>query len=303
MIRASIDIGSNSCLLLIADVDAGKIEVIEDQARITSLGKGIDKTGKLSKRSMAETIVAFNDYYALIKKYGLDSTNILVTATEASRVASNSLPFFQEIKKRFNFNVKLISGEGEAYYTSLGVCSINRSQKKQTIMDIGGGSTELIRVTGEPFNLDHFISLPLGSVRGKDWLLEGSFMKKIEEIMNSHNLETYYGEEMICVAGTMTSLGAISLDHKEYNRTLLDNSEINFETFSQLVDSLQSFSTAELTLKYPFLGKRAETIFAGGLIGYTIGKKLGAKKLIISTRGLRFGTVLAGEIYEHFIIK
>ncbi|CAN0020072.1 unnamed protein product, partial [Chrysoparadoxa australica] len=121
--RASIDIGSNTVLLLAAEIsEQGEIQKeLANESRVTSLGKDLDKTGVFRQESMDDTYSAFVDYKKILNKLGITSENTIVTATEASRVAKNARPFLDKLESDFDVKIHLISGEGEAFYTSYGV--------------------------------------------------------------------------------------------------------------------------------------------------------------------------------------
>lgn len=302
MKRASIDIGSNSVLLLAAEIQDGKIvKELLDESSITSLGKDLDKTGVFHPDSMKATAESLKNYSILCEKNGINPSDVIVTATEASRVARNSNDFYSKIKSETGFTTQIISSEGEAYYTALGVASsMNESNGSIIIMDIGGASTELIKLNLRPFSITSTISLPVGSVRGMDWRKSGEFESKMSELL-SKNLEPYKTEELVCVAGSMTALASMYLGLKEFSAQKIEGQSISFQNFCAFSEDLQKTNIENLLLLFPFLGKRAPMVGPGALVAQKIAEKLNVVKLKISTRGLRYGTVLSGEIDERFI--
>ena len=122
--RASIDIGSNSCILLILDDDKN---ILYEEARITALGKNLDDNKMFREKSMKDTLEALEAYSDVCKKFNISPNEVVMTATEASRVAKNAIDFYDEAEKRIGFKVDLISGEQEAYYTALGVSLMSPS--------------------------------------------------------------------------------------------------------------------------------------------------------------------------------
>jgi exopolyphosphatase/guanosine-5'-triphosphate,3'-diphosphate pyrophosphatase len=125
MRRASIDIGSNSVLLLAVELDSKGMITKEllNESFITSLGKDLDATKKFHPDSMKATYEALCEYKKMLNKINYLIENVIVTATEASRVSTNSREFFKRIKDEIGFNIQIISSDGEAYYTALGVVS------------------------------------------------------------------------------------------------------------------------------------------------------------------------------------
>lgn len=304
MRRASIDIGSNSVLLLAVELDEkGEIkEELLNQSFITSLGKDLDVTEKFHQDSMLATYEALKNYKELLDKINFPINAVMATATEASRVATNSREFFKKIKNELGFNIKIISSSGEAYYTALGVVSslVNPSNKI-VVMDIGGASTELILINTTPFKIEKSISLPIGSVRATDWKNKNEFDSKIYDIL-SVDLNDYVTETLVCVAGSMTALASMYLGQKEYSDKKIEGMTISFKSFQDFSHDLQNTTVENLRLLFPFLGKRAPMVAAGSQVAEIIGSKLNIDLIKISTRGLRYGTVVKGGIDEQFII-
>mgnify|MGYP001438253593 CR=1 FL=1 len=218
MRRASIDIGSNSVLLLAAEVNEQGMMTKEilNESFITSLGKDLDVTKRFHPDSMHATYEALGAYKKMLEGIQFPVENVIVTATEASRVATNSREFFQKIKSELGFNIQIITSEGEAYYTALGVVSsFSKENDKIVVMDVGGASTELIRMNLNPFKIVETISLPVGSVRATDWTKKGEFEDKMQAIL-SPDLSSYHTETLICVAGSMTALASMYLGQRVY---------------------------------------------------------------------------------------
>lgn len=301
MLRASIDIGSNSVLLLVLDYDSdSSFKELEDCSHITSLGRELDKTGVFHKESMADTLIALNEYKEILSKHNLRTQDCLVTATEASRVAKNAKEFFNKIKDELGFEIKIISGEGEAYYTAKGA-SLGAKSEEYVIMDIGGASTEFIKVKHTPFEIKKSISIPIGAVRAQEWLSEGIFEEKTK-LPFSEDIKTQYKtDELVCVAGCMTSIGAMFKGLKNFDPSVVNNLELTTEEFEQFIHKYIGRNAQEILEEFPFLGKRAKVMNGGEASASLFVKGLGVKKLIMSTYGLRYGTAVSGEIDERFL--
>lgn len=295
MIRASIDIGSNSVLLLACEFNQKIEKEILNLSHITSLGKDLDKTGVFHPESMHATYEALKNYRDELKQIGHKAEDTIVTATEAARVAKNSKEFFEKIKNDLGFNIQIISGEQEAYYTALGVASGIDAQGECIIMDIGGASTEFIKLNLDSKKIDSSISLPVGSVRATDWKKEGVFQEKLNEILKN-DLSKYQTQNLICVAGSMTSLASMYLGKKVFNDKEIDGLKINFSEFKLFAHELQRTNVEELLLNFPFLGKRAPMVAGGSKVAELLGDKLNITTMQISTRGLRYGVLIAGGI-------
>ena len=297
--RASIDIGSNTVLLLIAEVSEDKIEEIEVEERVTALGRDLDCKKIIHPQSMQDTFDALMDYREIVTKHGLETADTVVTATEAARVASNAKKFFQEIYKKLGFHVHIIKAEGEAYYTLQGI--VSGKTENAVIIDIGGASTELIKVSNGM--LEKMISLPVGSVRGSDWRAKGCFTERIRYIFSNEQseIESFQSSHLMGVGGTLTSLMALSKNSTEFNRQDIERSVLRQRDLKICVERTESQSEEQLGEKFPFLGKRVASIKAGGHLAFAIGELLGCQNWKISTRGLRYGVLRDDSIDERFL--
>ncbi|WP_412463572.1 hypothetical protein [Halobacteriovorax sp. RT-2-6] len=290
---ASVDIGSNSTLLLVIDRDTK--EIVQEFSTITGLGRGLDKEGVFQEKSMEDTFKALKEYKEECLRLGCK--NIIITATEASRVAKNAPEFFSRIKSELDLDIEIISGEGEAFYTAFGINEMmKKKSKKQLILDVGGASSELILIKTKPFEIIETVSLPIGSVRVDDWIRDGQLRNKIDEIFESFNLESYLGQDVIGVAGTLTSLALMFSGEDSYNAEAINEYSISLADFNESTDRIQLVDSKALGKQFAFLGKRSKTIQSGAICAQTILNKIEAKNIHFSTYGLRYGTALRGEI-------
>ena len=303
MIRASIDIGSNSILLLIAKLGE-QIEIIANEANVTGLGKGLDETGVFSQESMKDSLAVFKEYSDICHKNNVPTSQVIVTATEASRVAKNASEFYSKVKSLFGFNVQIITGEGEAYYSSMGVL-VDQSIKQSsiTIMDIGGASTELIHVDVKAKKILTSFSMPIGVVRMTNWRSRGIAKEEVSKVFTSYEKEIFKlkTSNLYCVAGTMTSVGNIYNGNSEFIEEEVNGLSFTYEQMQKMHTEYKDWSAKRFLEKFPFLGKRSATISAGFELASTVMQKLGVEEIYISTYGLRYGTLLAGRIEDEFI--
>lgn len=305
MRRASIDIGSNSVLLLAVDLDdTGSItnEVL-NESFITSLGKDLDATKKFHPDSMQATYEALRTYKGLLDKIKFPVNQVIATATEASRVSTNSREFFKKIKDELGFNIQIITSDGEAYYTALGVVSsLGSAEEDIVVMDIGGASTELIKINTAPFKIVNSVSLPVGSVRATDWKKVGEFDQKLSEMLML-DISEYETKKLVCVAGSMTALASMYLGQREYVDSKVEGMQISFSSFQEFSRDLQKTTVENLLMLFPFLGKRAPMVGGGAHVAELIGSKLKIETMKVSTRGLRYGVVCTGGINEQYLSK
>lgn len=298
-LTGSIDIGSNSTLLLVIDNDTR--EVVEELSTITGLGRGLDKTGQFQEKSMEDTFNALKKYKDECMHLGCN--RLITTATEASRVATNAPDFFKRVKSELDIDISIISGEGEAYYTALGINEMSSSKsKQQLILDVGGASSELILIKTKPFKIISTVSLPIGSVRVDDWIKDGNFRQKVNDVFSNFDLTPYMNQDVIGVAGTLTSLALMYSGKIEFNSDIINNCSVDIGEFNESTDRIQLVEPKTLAKQYPFLGKRSKTIQSGAICAQAILNKISAKNIKFSTYGLRYGTALEGEIDHAYLV-
>lgn len=302
--KASIDIGSNSVLFLITTVRENGFEDIISMAEIAGLGKGIDKTGKLDLDRRLNTIKILKRYVKEAKKYDFKPTDIVVTATEACRATSNADSFIDEVKKQTGLEIKVITGEAEAIMTARGIChGLAKRDDEFVILDVGGASTELILVQNHPFKVIETVSTPIGSVRASDYIDEGSFQNKMDDIFKKFDLSKFNASTIVGVAGTMTSIAAMIKGSSKFEENKVNGLEISFDRFENYLNKLADLTPEKLLVQYPFLGKRSETILSGARVARAFGLKLGVENFNISTLGLRYGSILYDEIPLEFLAE
>lgn len=303
-IRASIDIGSNSVLLLIGDLSHGKLKEISKRSEITQLGKELDKNKLFHPESMDATYAAIKSYAEECEQHGVARDKIIATATEASRVAQNAPEFFEKIEKELGVKITTITSEAEAYYSTKGILFDTKFESEIiTIMDIGGASTELIRVNTKSLQILETISMPVGAVRSTQWLDDQLFVQNLQKVFLDFRgeLDKYQGKELFCVAGTLTSLGNMHLGHKEFVEDDVHGMILKSEDIDNLFKKYSNYSPEQFLDLFPFLQKRSNNIRGGLHLVYHLVHRLLVKELTISTYGLRFGTLLEGRIKKEFI--
>lgn len=295
--KASIDIGSNSALLLAADLEDHKIKkILANESRVTGLGRGLDKNGKFMDIAMEETFEALREYVRICADLDISPDEIIATATEASRVSSNSGEFYKRIKNELSLSVKIISGEQEATYSTKGVLLGAEPGVPHSIMDIGGASTEFIAVNKEGEITDAF-SVPVGSVRMTDWLAEGVAQAKLTKIFEDWGpqFKKIKTRHLICVAGTMTSLANMHLKHAEFEEKEVHGHKLSKEDVEKMWKDYKNFSAEDFLNEFPFLGKRSNAIRGGLLLATRLGEFLDVETFEASTYGLRYGALISRD--------
>ena len=303
VISASIDIGTNTVLLLVAEIENGKIQPLQEKQRIPRLGKGVDKEKNLhpeSVKRVLENLLEYKQY--LDQHYPGVASNTIVTATSAVRDASNRTEFQQLVKQKTGWSIQLLSGSDEAHTTYRGALSVleDRTGKANLILDIGGGSTEL--AFGRDLELKSAVSMDMGSVRFTERFFDGSppnkvqISKAISEIQRLLNIQTKPDGEfdLIGVAGTITSIAAIDLGLKDYDVDTLNGFYLKKCTIEKLIDEFSKKTWQKIEEDYlRFLKGRGEVVLAGILILREVMNWSGRDSIITSTGGIRHGILLS----------
>lgn len=215
--KASIDIGSNTVLLLIGQVDNGQVHVVEEKQRAPRLGKGVDEHENLDPESMRRVLEVLQEYKSIVNNRYEHVKNIKVVATSAVRDANNRRAFIEEVKKKTGLQVQVLSGEEEAKWTYKGALSVlPPTRSPNAVIDIGGGSTEI--AWGQSDTLNDYFSFDIGSVRFTERYLRddppteeqlSKSKKAIQSALQQHELNITADYRLIGVAGTVTSLALI----------------------------------------------------------------------------------------------
>jgi exopolyphosphatase/guanosine-5'-triphosphate,3'-diphosphate pyrophosphatase len=158
---AVVDMGTNSTRLLVADVDDGRVTEIERRSTVTRLGRGVDTTHQLATEAIEDVADAVGEYIALYEALEPDSISVL--ATSAVRDAENSGAFIAELRERFALNARILTGAEEARLTYLGAVTGRPPADGTLVVDIGGGSTEIVVGSGQEMTFHS--SLQVGTVR------------------------------------------------------------------------------------------------------------------------------------------
>ena len=299
MIVASIDIGTNTVLLLIAKVDtkSRKLTTLSNEYRMPRIGKEINQTGKISEDKIKLLFNVLIEYDEIIKKFNCDK--VIVTGTNALRIAKNNKEISKQINKIFNHELEVIPGEMEAEYAFLGATSDLKNLSASLVIDIGGGSTELI--FGDELKIKSKRSLQIGSVSATEKYLKYSpplkseienLKKDLRNILVNVN-ENYAPDTTVAIAGTATTLACMNSGIKIFEEDKIENSTMSSDEIKQLIIQLSNLTALEILKKYgPVLTGREDIIFAGAIILSEILELFGIKKFFVSSRGIRYGAII-----------
>jgi exopolyphosphatase/guanosine-5'-triphosphate,3'-diphosphate pyrophosphatase len=298
-LRAGIDIGTNTILLLVAEVNGASIRPIEDHVTVVRLGQGVDKNRVFHPDAIQRARACFAKYAEILKKYpGID---VRAVATSGSRDAKNSGEFFASIEKDYGIPVRVISGEEEALLSFNGALPEGAADpEKIAVLDIGGGSSEIVgQKNGKLFRF----SFDMGCVRLSERFLKSdpaldseiqelrAFVKQ-ELAKQKGILDQVKGKTLVGVAGTATYLASSSLGLTQFIPEKVDGSRITLAQVDALIDKFLPLTAAERLGLGGMDKGRADVIVAGALILREILVACGLDGFRASVRGLRYGAVL-----------
>jgi exopolyphosphatase / guanosine-5'-triphosphate,3'-diphosphate pyrophosphatase len=297
---AAIDQGTNSTRLLVADVEEGHITDVERDTTITRLGEGVDERRRLLPVPVARVRNVLSDYRKRVESLGAERT--LLVATSAVRDAENGEAFLGEIEWSYGFTTRLLTGQEEALFVFRGVTSEIALQEGTIIVDIGGGSTELI--AGGPAGVHWRDSIDIGSVRLTERFLHSDPPTEQELNDAAAAVRALLAERVpnevragtrsaIGVAGTITSIGALAIGMDEYDRNRVHGFELAVTALDEQLQRLANVPLAERRKLRPLDPERAPVIVAGAVIAREVLAYFDLDSLKISERDILDGAVLA----------
>jgi exopolyphosphatase / guanosine-5'-triphosphate,3'-diphosphate pyrophosphatase len=277
---AAIDLGSNSFLCLIAEKDQnGKIKEIYDTIEFVKLGEGVHKNKAFSEGALKRAEEAFQKFQKKILEYKVEKRDV-----------TNSDRFF-DLGKKYGIPIEIISGENEGDYTYLGVLSGRSNKSNFSVLDIGGGSTEIAFKTNDHLKAKSF---NVGCVRLTELFLKSDpeTKEEIEEFREylREKIPTMdFGNlEMVAVAGTPTTLASLYLE-KDFDPNSIDNFILKKDHVKDLIKKLNSMTISERKKLKGIDAPRADVIMAGALILEHVIDICGLDSVTVSCRGVRYG--------------
>ena len=292
---ASIDIGTNSVLLLVAERGAGgRFASVVERAEITRLGRGVDKARVLAPEAIEDTLQVLESYAREARALGAQA--IAATATSAARDASNGPDFLRSVAERTGINVEIITGEEEARLSFASAWADFGGAGPLVVLDIGGGSTEFIYGDSQG-ELSFRRSFDVGSVRLTErWMTGERPTLEDRAKITAHLDQTFaqlpaapVGSHLVGVAGTVTSILAVARAIDPYDPVQVHGARLTATEVSDTVDRLCALTLADRRALPGLQPKRADVIPAGALILEAAAKRLGANEIRVSDRGLRWG--------------
>lgn len=295
---ATIDIGTNSTRLLISESDErGKIKQLLKLGRVTRLGKGVKKTGRLSKESIEKTIVALKEFKQVIEQYKVDK--VIVATTEAARLAENADEFLNRVRE-LGFEIEILSDREEAELVfKANVLSFNVHGRAMTV-DLGGGSTEI--VYGTPNKIEYLESLKFGVVTLYEEFLKSDppteeELSQLESFIKEKLLEVkkYIKEpdfEVFAVGGTITSVVAMEEEMEVYKPEIVHGYRVTKAMVEKWYKKLISLTESERKKVKGLEENRSDVIIPGLAFFKVFCEVFNKESLTVSEHGLLYGLAL-----------
>jgi exopolyphosphatase/guanosine-5'-triphosphate,3'-diphosphate pyrophosphatase len=300
MIVASIDIGSNTVLLLIAEIkfDTKEINTLCNLYRAPRISKNLEIGNKISSNKISDLVEVLKEYKKICSDYKVEK--LFAVATNAFRIAINSNEIIAKVKDEIGINIKVIDGEDEAQLSFLGTIHPAEKSIANTIIDIGGGSTEII--FGNNYNIIYKNSFQIGVVSLTEKILNEETItlnqiKQAEEfvcsVFNSQPIPIPPGIDTIAVAGTPTTLSCIKQNIKIYDEVHVDGSFLTLDEIYKMINKMYKLTPQKIKDSFgQVVEGREDVLLAGTIILKVLMEKLQINQIEVSSKGLRYGVIV-----------
>jgi exopolyphosphatase/guanosine-5'-triphosphate,3'-diphosphate pyrophosphatase len=302
MLRAVVDIGTNSTRLFIANVADRRIGgVLERRTEITRLGAGVDADGRLSEDAMGRVFAVLDSYRELIDRHGV--SDAIAVLTSAVRDAANGEQFASAVRSRWGLETHVVTGDEEARLTFLGATSERESGDGTSLLviDIGGGSTEFVIGTGR--EVQFHVSNQVGVVRQTERFLKSDPPARPELDALARDAREILGagvpgewrravEHAIGVAGTATSMASIAQQLEPYDPDKVEGYVVSVSECRQICRRLAGLTVAERRTVRGLHPDRAPTIVAGAVILLETLSLFGLDDVAVSEHDILIGAAL-----------
>jgi exopolyphosphatase / guanosine-5'-triphosphate,3'-diphosphate pyrophosphatase len=299
---AVLDMGSNSTRLLVAEVGSEGVRELERRTTVTRLGRGVDTSGTLAGEAIEEVCETIADYLDVCRERAPDE--VVAIATSAVRDARNRGAFLAELRERFALDARLLDGAEEARLTYLGARQDGRSatdgEEAILVVDIGGGSTELVVGVGP--KVTFFDSLQAGVVRHTERHIahDPPLPAELEALANDVRalIDASVGgeppavERGIAVAGTPTSLAAIDQGLDPYDASRVQGHVLGLPAIQRMFSRLSAVPLAERRQVTGLHPARAPTIVAGIVILIQVMRAFGLDAIEVSEHDILWGAAI-----------
>jgi exopolyphosphatase / guanosine-5'-triphosphate,3'-diphosphate pyrophosphatase len=290
--RAAVDVGSNSIRLLVVDGDG---ERLTRQMTITRLAAGVDATGRFDDAALERSLETISGYRDVWRGHGV-TDRVRIAATSAVRDATDRDRFFQGVRELTGLDAEVITGDEEASLAFSGAARAVEVAAPTAVIDIGGGSTELI--VGDDGGPAGSVSLQLGCVRlterclladpvGAEHLVDarGVIEERLDEAdarLADQGVHLADAAALIGVAGTATTLAALHLELDTYEESRIHGARLPAAALADLSVRLVSLTSAQRAELGPMQAGREDVIHGGALILAAVVARYGFDEVVVS---------------------
>lgn len=294
----ALDVGTNTVLMLVAETAPdGSARRVIDLARITRLGKGVDHNHRLDPQAALRTLDTIGEFVDQARAAGAEK--IVAAGTATLRDAADGESFIRRVRERTGVELEIVSGETEAWLSYLAVARGLQldSAERLLIIDIGGGSTEIIRAA--PGAKLQMASLQIGSVRLTERIIhhdppsprEAADLRLAIDAELSGLGWNFDTDLLVGIAGTVTTICALALRMETYDPDRVHGYRLSRKEVQHVLGLLGSMPLAERRKLKGLEPARADVIFAGAAILERVMSESGASQVTVSDQGVRWGLV------------
>jgi len=298
---AAVDIGTNTLLLLVAEVGPdGELRAVRDECRFGRLGQGLDRSGQLAGEAIARSLAILREYRGFIDQAGADA--VVAIGTQALREAANAGEFLGPAQEILGAPIEVVDGtrEAELVYRSVAAAFPELAQGDLVVADVGGGSTEII--AGRGGAVSSLISLPIGAVRLSERHLHREPAGAEETRALLADIDGHLARldpalagsapALVGTAGTATTLAAVEQKLRVYDAGRVQGFRLGRAAIERQLARYLELTVAEKRKLRGLEPQRADVIAAGTAIYARLVVHLGATEMVTSDRGVRWGAVL-----------
>ncbi|MDT9594413.1 exopolyphosphatase [Nocardioides zeae] len=271
---AAVDCGTNTIKLYVGTPPTAVVRT----ARMVRLGQGVDATGRIDDAAMRRAFEALDEYASILAEHPVE--RIRFCATSATRDASNAATFRAGVRERLGVEPEVLSGAEEAALTFAGAVRNLGSEPRLPVLvvDIGGGSTELVlgeRDASGAVVVTQAFSMDVGSVRLHERHLHSdppgpdeveACVGDVEAALDASGVDVARAAQVVCVAGTALTVGALALGHATFDPAALDQAVVDRSAVAEQADRLLALDVEARRALGPMHPGRADVVGAGAVV-------------------------------------
>jgi exopolyphosphatase/guanosine-5'-triphosphate,3'-diphosphate pyrophosphatase len=299
---AAIDIGTNTVLLTVVEVDAdGGVSALLERETITRLGERVDEAGRLAPGAVERTLACLQRYRRDLDDLGVSRVGMV--GTSAMRDARGADSFRAEAARIVGATPRVLSGAEEASLTFRGATTgLGLGEATVTVFDIGGGSTEVVRGRAEPARIEASVSMDIGSVRLTERHVRSdpprseeldAVDEAIRSCLAAASPPLPGADYLVGVAGTVTTLAAVVRGVDPFDAARVLGTRLSLREVEEVGEMLARLDGARRKAVAGMVPERADVIVAGARLCAAVMRAAGATSVIVSDRGVRWGLIWA----------